>query len=526
MQQAESSHRPSRKLMSAFEVHGEASLAAAEFDEAEAAFRAGLNEAEALADRAAAARMWHRLGVLARRREQPEQAAFCLNEALTTLDALGREDADLIEVLIELAGLEGLTRARYDQAEAFAQRAMTLAGHLSLRAAEAKASLALANSRTRSDDPAAGAVLLEQALGKALLAGDPSLAAEACAGLSNSCYWQGEMQLALRYAERRRELAEQAGDLFGLRHAYTWKALILSSFGRWQEARELLVLAEPLLSRLDSPEPIAFLKIVSARIDLETGELEGAYEHASEAISLFEQMDPGTLVWYEAVLVQACLGIARRTEAEAHITNLERLLAGLPQGALPARSARTALGRIYADLQDTDAAARCEAALRPFPNDYHWVQARLVLGRLAALRGDREAALADFEAAEAWSRSQGLHFDYALTSLARIEALGPAAQPAEIDACRALLQELGALPSLQRLDAFAQSRSRSAPHQLTPREVEVLRLVAQGLTNRQIAEVLVISERTAINHVSHIFAKIGVEHRSAATAFALRHGLV
>jgi len=60
---------------------------------------------------------------------------------------------------------------------------------------------------------------------------------------------------------------------------------------------------------------------------------------------------------------------------------------------------------------------------------------------------------------------------------------------------------------------------------LSAREVEVLRLVAQGKTNRQIADDLVISERTVINHLSHIFIKTGAENRASATAYALRHGL-
>jgi DNA-binding CsgD family transcriptional regulator len=236
-------------------------------------------------------------------------------------------------------------------------------------------------------------------------------------------------------------------------------------------------------------------------------------------------MDPGTLVWYEALLVQACLGLSHRAEAEKHIANLERLIAALPPGALPARSARTALGRIYADLRDREAGARCEDGLRPYPNDYHWVQARVTLARLAALRGDTGTALAYLDAAEVWSRTQGLLYDYALARLARLEIAGPAATAVEIEACRALLQEFDAQPALERLDALAGASPAPAPEGLTAREMEVLRLLAQGMTNRQIADALVLSERTVVNHVSHIFTKIGVEHRSAATAFALRRGL-
>lgn len=68
-------------------------------------------------------------------------------------------------------------------------------------------------------------------------------------------------------------------------------------------------------------------------------------------------------------------------------------------------------------------------------------------------------------------------------------------------------------------------KSASYPAGLTAREVEVLCLVAQGLTNPQIAGQLVLSEKTVINHLTHIFNKIGCDNRTAATAFAIRHAL-
>jgi DNA-binding NarL/FixJ family response regulator len=56
--------------------------------------------------------------------------------------------------------------------------------------------------------------------------------------------------------------------------------------------------------------------------------------------------------------------------------------------------------------------------------------------------------------------------------------------------------------------------------------VEVLRLVAGGLSNRQIAATLVISPRTAEHHVQHVYTKIGVSTRAAAAMFAMQHGLL
>ncbi|MGH2908258.1 MAG: HD domain-containing phosphohydrolase [Solirubrobacteraceae bacterium] len=76
--------------------------------------------------------------------------------------------------------------------------------------------------------------------------------------------------------------------------------------------------------------------------------------------------------------------------------------------------------------------------------------------------------------------------------------------------------------------AIGQGRSPrpTAPAGLTPREVEVLRLIAIGHTTAQVAQVLTISPKTADHHIQHIYAKIGAFNRSAATMFAMRHGLV
>jgi DNA-binding CsgD family transcriptional regulator len=69
-------------------------------------------------------------------------------------------------------------------------------------------------------------------------------------------------------------------------------------------------------------------------------------------------------------------------------------------------------------------------------------------------------------------------------------------------------------------------RRREAVAGLTAREVEVLVLLARGLSNRQIAERLVITPKTAGNHVEHIYAKIGASSRAAAAMFAVQHGLL
>jgi DNA-binding NarL/FixJ family response regulator len=108
----------------------------------------------------------------------------------------------------------------------------------------------------------------------------------------------------------------------------------------------------------------------------------------------------------------------------------------------------------------------------------------------------------------------------------------------ELDAARAVFARLGAAPDLKVLEAHeAQWAAESAlgpekpgpaagPHGLTPRELQVLRLVAQGKTNKIIAAELSLSEKTVDRHVSNIFDKLDVPSRAAATAFAYQHGLL
>jgi DNA-binding CsgD family transcriptional regulator len=105
----------------------------------------------------------------------------------------------------------------------------------------------------------------------------------------------------------------------------------------------------------------------------------------------------------------------------------------------------------------------------------------------------------------------------------------------ELEAAREVFEELGAVPDVARVDALrntlepvaAASKTDSArEHGLTARELEVLRLVASGKTNKTIAKELCLSEKTIDRHVSNIFVKVNVASRAAATAFAYEHGLI
>lgn len=103
-----------------------------------------------------------------------------------------------------------------------------------------------------------------------------------------------------------------------------------------------------------------------------------------------------------------------------------------------------------------------------------------------------------------------------------------------LDDVRAVCTSLGAFPTLARVEQLAdllaqrdQSRAAQRPPVagLTPRELDVLRLVAAGMSNGEIAEQLYLSRNTVKVHVANILAKIGVHNRAAATEFALRNGI-
>ncbi len=107
------------------------------------------------------------------------------------------------------------------------------------------------------------------------------------------------------------------------------------------------------------------------------------------------------------------------------------------------------------------------------------------------------------------------------------EALSAAAAAAELrSGVRAALFDGEAAAAVLEAAGHPRKRRREWPGGLTSREIEVLRLLVRGLSNKEIAERLVISRRTAGSHVEHIYTKIGVSNRAQASLFAVKHGLM
>jgi DNA-binding CsgD family transcriptional regulator len=291
--------------------------------------------------------------------------------------------------------------------------------------------------------------------------------------------------------------------------------------GAWPEAAADALRAS---ERMAEPEPDPSLgeAIYSLaelhRLRGEFTEAEAAYRRASRA---GRAPEPGMALMRLAQgrAEAAAAAIRRATDEEQSILARPRLLGPLVEIMLAtgetdvARVASDELGRIADEIDApylTAMAKRTDGAVR-----------------LAA--GDPRAGLAALRAS--WTAWRQLDAPYeaartrVLIGLACRE-LGDADSAAmELDAARAVFAALGARPDLERLDRLERGNDSSADG-LTAREVEVLRLVAAGKTNRQVAADLAISEKTVARHLSNIFDKLGLSSRAAATAYAYEHELV
>jgi DNA-binding CsgD family transcriptional regulator len=149
-------------------------------------------------------------------------------------------------------------------------------------------------------------------------------------------------------------------------------------------------------------------------------------------------------------------------------------------------------------------------------------------GAVLLAEGDARAALAALRASWTAWHELGAPYEAArarvLVGLA-CRVLGDTdSATMEIEAARDVFETLGALPDIARLTALDEGAHPMSG--LTAREIEILRLVAAGKTNRAVAADLVISDKTVARHLSNIFDKLGVSSRAAATAYAYEHDLI
>lgn len=184
---------------------------------------------------------------------------------------------------------------------------------------------------------------------------------------------------------------------------------------------------------------------------------------------------------------------------------------------------------VAADELDTarDAVVELEGIAASFDTALLHATAQSARGRVALAEHDSTSAcMALRDALDRW-QALGIPYEIATTRVLLGQALretgDETAAVESFAAAATMFDEIGA-----RLDAqeLAGDHRPALPGGLTEREAEVLRLIAAGMTNNEIAGSLYLSAKTVSRHVSNIFTKIGVTSRAAATAFAFEHGLI
>jgi DNA-binding CsgD family transcriptional regulator len=318
--------------------------------------------------------------------------------------------------------------------------------------------------------------------------------------------------------------------------AFVMEALIVQ--GEWDEAWSLLLAVRGRLH--SAPLNLAIGPQVSLLVRGRGGPAVAA-EFVGEILPAGPATGPGRAPFRLALGLQEAAAVLALDAgdlpgARAWLETHDRWLAW--NGAVLGRSEGHALwAQYYRQLEDSDTAHRhAERALA------HAAEPRQPLALLAAHRllgalatdGRRFAdAQTHLDAALALADACEALYERALTFLAlatlRLATGDTQAARTLLEDARAICAHLGAGPALARANALlaqlATTPSSAYPAGLSAREVEVLRLVAQGMTDRQVAEALFLSTRTINQHLRSIYNKLGVSSRAAATHFAVERGI-
>lgn len=337
---------------------------------------------------------------------------------------------------------------------------------------------------------------------------------EACQGIFDLRRAQEWTAALDQWCESQPELVQYRGQ------CRLYRAELLQFHGAWQDADAEARRARERLG--DSPgQPVGEVLYQQAELHRLRGELpeaEAAYRQASRS---GRRPEPGL----------ALLRLAQGRPAAA--------AAGIRSAVEEARD-RGARPRLLGAYVEIMLATGDVAAARVAAGELALIAREVgapLLGAMAALadgtvllaEGSARAGLAALR--RAWSSWHALDAPYEAARvrvmIARASGeLGDEDSAAlELDAAREVFRQLGARVDLARLEASS-GRPASASGGLTGREVEVLRLVAAGKTNRVIAQDLLISEKTVARHLSNIYTKLDLSSRAAATAYAYEHDLL
>lgn len=296
------------------------------------------------------------------------------------------------------------------------------------------------------------------------------------------------------------------------------RAEIMLLRGAWQDAIEEAQRTRKRAQGIDEQAAVAALyqQAEVHRLRGEFAAAEKAYRNASQS-GLDPQ--PGfALLRLAQGRVDGAIAAIRRAISAA-TNQLERMK------LLPVYIEIMLVGH---DIEEARSACReLEEIVRRFDTDVLRAMAAQARGAIDLAEGNARAALGPLHRAlEVWRRIDAPYetarvrmlLGLTCRSLGDDEAAG-----LELDAARAIFERLGAAPEL---DGLGKRAASTASHPLTARELQVLRLIIAGKTNKAIAASLFLSERTIDRHVSNIFRKFDVPSRAAATAYAYDHRLL
>lgn len=297
------------------------------------------------------------------------------------------------------------------------------------------------------------------------------------------------------------------------------RAELMQLHGLWRDAKDEVARASERLAQRPGNAAEGAAWYQSAELHRLCGEFAEAEESYRQASRLGHEPQPGlALLRLAQGHVEAAQSAIRRALDETErIVPRSRLLPGFVEVMVAAGdldAARAGADELAGIAGELDA-----PLLRALSEQAD--------GLVLLARGDAPAALAALRrAAAAWQELEAPHEaarTRALIGLACRDLGDDETAALELDAARWAFDQLGAAADVARVDTLTRTRP---PGGLTAREIEVLRLVASGMTNRAIADQLVLSEKTVARHLSNIFAKLGVSSRSAATAYAYENGVV